>query len=221
MRWLLAALLGAAGGGCASWSPWAGREKAARDQAKYGPTADQRIKQFAAESRALAADDEAARAAFAKRLAEAMLAEHDPRVRASIVQVASRFDDPAAVAICRGGLEDPDERVRLVACSVWGERGGSEAVTLLAARYHGDQELDVRLRALRALGECRDDSAIAVLAKALEDADPAVQHRAVAALRQASGQDLGNDVNRWREWAADPAGVKPAWSMAGALRALF
>jgi hypothetical protein len=40
-----------------------------------------------------------------------------------------------------------------------------------------------------------------VLARALEDADPAVQYRAVASLKKVSGRDLGNDVNAWREWA--------------------
>ena len=72
-----------------------------------------------------------------------------------------------------------------------------------------------------ALGECRDESAIPVLARALEDSDPAVQYRAVAALKTVSGRDLGNDVNRWREWAADPEGSSAEWSIAETLRKVF
>lgn len=207
--------------GCAAWSPFAGREKAARERERYGPTADQRIKQCADDAKAVEDGTEEERSAFTKRLATAMLEEHDPRVRCGILEVAAGFDDAAALAVCRGGLQDPDERVRLAACAVWGRRGGSEAVELLATRYRSDQELDVRLRALRALGECRDQTAIPVLARALEDSDPAVQYRAVAALKEVSGRDLGNDVNRWREWAADPEGSSAEWSIAETLRKLF
>jgi len=55
----------------------------------------------------------------------------------------------------------------------------------------------------------------------LEDGDPAVQYRAVASLKQVSGRDLGNDVNDWREWAADPDAHKAEWSIAEGFRRLF
>jgi len=92
---------------------------------------------------------------------------------------------------------------------------------MLAARYQTDTELDVRLRALRCLGEIGDSKAVPVLAKALEDSDPAVQYRAVAALKKVSGRDLGDDVNKWREWAADPEGSAADWSIAETFRKLF
>jgi HEAT repeat protein len=94
-------------------------------------------------------------------------------------------------------------------------------VQLLATRYQTDAELDVRLRALRELGQLKDKAAIPVLARALEDSDPAVQYRAVAALKQVSGRDLGDDVNKWREWAADPEGSGAEWSIAEAFRKFF
>ena len=207
--------------GCASWSPFAGSTQKTEERERYGPTADQRIKQFADEAQAVVSESPEARSAFARRLAEAMLQEHDPRVRCGMLDVAAGIDDPAADAICRGGLQDPDDRVRLAACDVWGRKGSGDAVELLGARYRTDPELDVRLRALRALGDCRDDAAVAILAKALEDSDPAVQYRAVASLKRVSGRDFGNDVNRWREWAADPEGTTTEWSVADALRRLF
>jgi len=126
-----------------------------------------------------------------------------------------------AVAICKGAMQDPDPRVRMAACSAWVKRGGEEAVQMLAARYQTDTELDVRLRALRCLGEIGDSKAVPVLAKALEDSDPAVQYRAVAALKKVSGRDLGDDVNKWREWAADPEGSAADWSIAETFRKLF
>jgi HEAT repeat protein len=71
------------------------------------------------------------------------------------------------------------------------------------------------------LGELKDKDAIPVLGKALEDPDPAVQYRAVASLKKVSGRDLGNDVNVWREWAADPAGSKVEWTIAEGFRRIF
>ena len=154
-------------------------------------------------------------------LVAVVLEEHDPRVRAKNLEIAAGFDTAAATAICKGALEDPDERVRTEACRVWSKRGGDEAVELLATRFRTDAELDVRLQALRMLGELKDKDAIPVLARALEDGDPAVQYRAVSSLKQVSGRDLGNDVNAWREWTADPNGKAGEWTIAEGFRRLF
>lgn len=210
--------------GCAAgqpWRPFQDQEKAARERAKYGPTADERIKALAADGQRARSGSPRAQQEFAQSLVAAMLQEHDPRVRCEIVKIAADCDADAARAICAGALEDPDERVRMAACSAWSKRGGPEAVRLLGARYQADAELDVRLRALRELGTLGDKEAVPVLARALEDPDPAVQYRAVAALKKVSGRDLGNDVNAWREWAADPQGTAAEWSMAEAFRRLW
>lgn len=207
--------------GCASWSPWKRQEKVARDQEKYGFTADTRIKKLTERSKVVKSAGVQGQIEFTQDLVRMMLEEHDPRVRCKILETAAEYDTAAATAICKGGLQDPNEMVRMKACDVWGERGGEEAVQLLATRYQTDAELDVRLRALKMLGELKDKQAIPVLARALEDADPAVQYRAVASLKKVSGRDLGNDVNAWREWAVDPEAHKADWSIAESFRRLF
>jgi len=207
--------------GCASWSPWKRAEKAARDQEKYGYTADTRIKKLVARAKEVKAESSQAQVDFTQDLVRMMCEEHDPRVRRQILETAATFDTASATAICTGALQDPNEMVRLKACDVWATRGGPEAVQLLATRYQTDLEIDVRLRALKKLGELKDKQAIPVLARALEDGDPAVQYRAVAALKQVSGRDLGDDVNAWREWAADPEAYKAEWSIAEGFRKLF
>lgn len=198
--------------------PWEPDPKAERMKEKYGLTADQRVESLV--DQAKAAKKEGGHEAFTTELSRTILGEHDPRVRAEMLKIAADFTTPAADAICRGGLEDPDERVRMAACDAWGARGGDEAVKLLTQRYQTDSEIDVRLRAIRMLGAVEDKAAIPALARALEDPDPAVQYRAVAALKQVSGRDFGNDVNRWRAWAADP-GSEPDWSVAETFRKLF
>lgn len=207
--------------GCSTWKKLTTSQKALAEERKYGPTAEQRIEELAAESKRAKAGGHADQVEFTRTLADEILSEHDARVRSVILQTAADFDTPAAKAICAGALEDPDERVRMAACSAWRKRGGSEAVEQLSTRYRTDREIDVRLRALRELGELGDKEAVPVLAKALEDPDPAVQYRAVAALKKVSGRDLGDDVNKWREWAADPDGTAAEWTIAEGFRQLF
>jgi hypothetical protein len=207
--------------GCASWSPWKRQEKAARDQEKYGYTADTRIKKLAERSKVAKAGPERGQLEFTQDLVRMMLEEHDPRVRGKILDTAADYDTASATAICKGAMQDPSDVVRFKACDVWAKRGGEEAVQLLATRFQTDADLDVRLRALKMLGKLNDKQAIPVLARALEDSDPAVQYRAVSSLKQVSGRDLGNDVNAWREWAADPEAHKAEWSIAEGFRRLF
>ena len=207
--------------GCKTWKTLTTSEKTLDEQRKYGATADQRIDSLAADAAKAKAGTHAEQADFTSGQVKSMLDEHDPRVRCVILETVAEFDTPSAVAICKGALEDPDARVRMAACTAWRNRGGPEAVELLATRYRTDQEIDVRLRALRELGQLGDEQAIPVLAKALEDSDPAVQYRAVAALKKVSGRDLGDDVNKWREWAADPAESSAEWSIAEEFRKLF
>lgn len=219
IAWLLAALLPAAVG-CSGWLPWTASDKSKKNAELYGPTANQRIEQLEAEAKQAKAEGSSQSVDFTRKLAEQLLTEHDARVRCEIVAIAGDFDTASAAAICKGALQDPDDRVRMRACDVWRTRGGAEAVQLLANRYRADRELDVRLRAIRMLGELENEGAVPVLAEALEDPDPAVQYRAVAALKQVSGRDFGNDVNAWRAWAANPGDAEP-WSIAEAWRKLF
>lgn len=207
-------------GGCAGWLPWGNSTATEKQLSSYGLTADQRIAALKAEAREALEADATVAAAFSQSLIQTLLEEHDPRVRSSILEIAADFDTPAAHAICEGGLRDPDARVRMTACDVCSRRG-KDAVPLLASCMETDAEIDVRLRAVRALGETGEDAAIPVLARALEDPDPAVQYRAVAALRDVTGRDLGNDVNAWREWAADPAAHDSSPTIADTIRQIF
>ncbi len=206
--------------GCAGWLPWGSSEATEKQITRYGFTADQRIDALQKEAAEAIEAGNAAQLAFSQSLIQTLLEEHDPRVRCSILEIAADFDTPAAHAICEGGLRDPDERVRMTACDVCGRRG-KDAVPLLAACMASESDIDVRLRAVRALGETGDDSAINALAIALEDPDPAVQFRAVESLREVSGRDLGNDVNAWRAWAADPEARQTSPTMAETIRQLF
>lgn len=185
----------------------------AAPEAEAVGAAARRITAVATEATAAAKASPARQAEFTQRLADELLAEHDPLVRARIVAAVAAFNTPAAAAICTGALSDPDPRVRAAACDAWAQRAGPDAVPLIAARFDGDSELTVRLRALHALGTIRDDAATAVLVRALDDPDPAVQLRAMGGLRQHAGRDLGDDPATWKAWAANPRSSWPPWAV--------
>ena len=93
---------------------------------------------------------------------------------------------------------------------------------LLDMKIFVDTDPDIRKAAASALGQTHEQVAIMALGNALEDKDPAMQFCAVVSLRKVSGQDLGNDVDRWRAAVKDgslqPAGTA---TLAGRLRHWF
>jgi HEAT repeat protein len=93
---------------------------------------------------------------------------------------------------------------------------------VLRERLASDSDVDVRLAAAESLGTIRDPASMAALAAALDDRDPAMQHRAVQSLRQIAPNDLGNDADRWRQYVKDGtiAPAKP-FSVAETVRSLF
>lgn len=207
--------------GCAGWQAWIDPKESARLARQYGPTADQRIAEL--RKRSAEAEKKGEQEAFGRELAAAILAEHDPRVRGQIVSLAAGIRCAGAEGVCEGALADPDPTVRMAACRAWAERGGERGVKLLADTIDSEQDVDVRLEAVAALGKTRSADAIPQLARSLEDPDPAVQYRAVAALRSVSGRDLGNDVNAWRTWALKEPAARDAEpvTLAERLRQVF
>lgn len=208
-------------GGCANSIPWINSQQVALEKEKYGLNADQRIKELSQQVKKVKDGNSEAQARFSEKLVNEMMAEHDPRVRAEILKCSANFDNPSARAICIGGLNDPDALVRIAACDAWVEIGGDEAIRHLANRFRSDEDIDVRIHAVRDLGSLGNEAAIPVLAEALEAPDPAIQFRAVASLKEVSGRDLGNDVNVWREWAVDPSAYREEWSVAEVWRQIF
>jgi HEAT repeat protein len=158
----------------------------------------------------------------AQQLTAEIQREEDPLLRAEIVRTLSFYPCDGSDRVLRVALNDPDADVRMAACAGWGKRGNAEAARLLAGVLSGDINHDVRFAAARALAHAHDPAAVTALAAALEDGDPAMQYRAVESLREVTGQDLGNNVDRWREYARNGS-LKPAdqSSFASRIRHMF
>jgi HEAT repeat protein len=217
-QWLLGLLFGSlliGVYGCAGRSPGAGLSSWL-----FGPKSDT-VPGLIAPADRIAAIRKGAEAAasagpdrqeqVARDMAAQLSKESDPLIRLEMVRAVGGFQSATATLILRAALKDADTDVRVVACKAWAKRRGPEAVQTLGEVLLSDADIDVRLAAARALGQTGDRGAVAALGKSLDDRDPTMQYYAVDSLRKISGQDFGNDVGKWRQYAKGetPAPAKP------------
>lgn len=170
------------------------------DESRYGLSPAQRreqIQELVADNRVLSPEK---RAPVAENLASQMQNEVDPLLRAELVHALGELNSAPSAEALRLAVKDNETVVRIAACKAWQKVGGSEAVSVLSEVIASDTDDDVRLAATRCLGEFDDPLAVQGLAVALDDGNPALQHRAMEALKDCSGQDLGHDVVAWREY---------------------
>jgi HEAT repeat protein len=187
--------------GCADlelphWVPFQGP---ASDQLPGVMTPAERKAKLRALSQGAVAGSPEQRQETSRQLALSIRAEKDPLMRLEIVRALGRYPGPTADAVLKAALSDVDAQVRRAACEAWGRRGDAQAVALLGETLHGDIDADVRLAAAKALGDTKGPQTFAALAEALEDTDPAMQYRAVLSLEKSTGQNLGHNVDRWRQ----------------------
>ena len=165
---------------------------------------------------------EAEQAQIAANLSRSVADDPTPLYRAHAVRTLGELSTPAATEALRAALHDRDASVRIAACAAWGGRGTEDAIPVLAEVLSKDAELDVRIAAARALENYRTPDVVPALGIALDDSNPALQHRAVQSLEAVTGKDFGNSVPAWRQYvrngAVDPAEVP---SLAERLRELF
>jgi hypothetical protein len=141
-----------------------------------------------------------------EQLAQQIRSEPDPIVRRAIQETIGEFNTPLASAVILAGLNDDDRDVRVTCCRLLAKRNDPAAVGPLSQIVATDADLDVRLAAVDALGEMKTPAAIQGLAAALKDRDPALQFAGVQSMKKVSGEDLGNDVEAWRQYAARSTG---------------
>lgn len=153
-------------------------------------------------------------------LAAGMRNELDPLVRAQMVRTLGAYRTVPADEALAAALQDSDSDVRIAACETLGNRRGPEPARLLSETVSSDTDIDVRLAATRALGEVGDPSAVNGLSVALDDANPAMQHRAVRSLEKVTGRQHGHDVAAWKRDLEDGQ-IDPPPSLADRLKEWF
>ena len=154
----------------------------------------------------------------AQKLSAMIQKEGDPLIRVEILRAIAKCQSATSERVLTAAIKDPDADVRVVACNALAKQGGASAVAVLSETLRNDIDADVRLAAAKALGDTRDPNAVAALGVALNDANPAMQYRAVMSLRSVTHKDLGNDVRKWQEYVnsvAPPSPGGPETAVAG------
>lgn len=161
-------------------------------------------------------EDSAAQQKACEQLALQIRTEPDPIVRKAIQETVAEFNAPMASAMLMAGLNDDDRDVKVTCCRLLGKRKDPKAVEPLAKLVVTESDLDVRLAAVDALGTMKTKEAMAGLAAALKDRDPAMQYAGVEAMKKVAPDQkkLGNDVQAWRQYADSIVGPAPAASIA-------
>lgn len=191
------------------------------DIARFGPTANQRIADLKALREAGPGTDPTVHESKATELARKIQTERDPLVRAQIIRTIEIYPTRLTSAVLHAATNDPEPAVRIACADAWGKRSTDEAVEHLSELFLKDESIDVRIAATKGMGTTKNQTAIAKLAPALEDKDPALQLVAVESLRSLTGVDLGYDVNKWREYLKTPPAERPQQGLADKLRQLF
>ena len=173
------------------------------DDETYGPTMYKRLDELALLRKNADELGEAEREKIARELMRPLADDPSPLYRAQVVRTLASLSTPVASDGLRLALQDEDSQVRIEACRAWTRRGGAEAVSALTHVVRTDTDLDVRLAATRQLAEFRDPTAVSALGLALDDADPALQFRAMQSLKSITGKDFGNNVPAWRQYVQD------------------
>ncbi|HEX3871112.1 MAG TPA: HEAT repeat domain-containing protein [Pirellulales bacterium] len=133
-------------------------------------------------------------------LARGIQHEEDAILRQQVLRTLAVLPCPVTTAVLTAAVSDTDADVRVVCCDAWAHHGGPDAVKVLCGVLNSDTDLDVRLAAARALGVVGDKAAIETLGTALDDKDPAMQHRVIVSLHKITGKDFGDNVNTWRDY---------------------
>jgi len=154
---------------------------------------------------------EASREILVAQLVHEYQTSPDPNMRREAVDALAKIPHPQRDRFLREILQDPNPFVRLSALEALGNTysGGPENLQkLLIDRLRTDTDQDVRVAAVRILGEVtpkssardnRDRACLSVLelGNLLNDRVPAVRFAAMQSLRTITGLDYGHDINRW------------------------
>lgn len=158
----------------------------------------------------------------AAQMTELIRNDDNPLIRAGCVRVLGELATASAVPGIQAATVDSDSQVRIASCEALGRRGDVDSSQTLARLFSDDADVDVRLAAVAALGQCQAQPAVDALTLALDDSNPAIQNRAVQSLKTTTGQSLGDNVAVWRAHLyGEPSPEQPAASLAERIQGFF
>lgn len=147
--------------------------------------------------------------------------ESDPLYRVEIVRALGAAKSPAAEGGLQKAIKDSNRDVRIAACVAWRKRGGEAASKTLQETVIGDTDREVRIAAVRSLGELKDPAALRNLGLAMEQGDPAMQYACIESMKKISGKDYGSNLSAWQELAEGGQPAEEPKSIAQGLQSIF
>ncbi len=187
--------------GCAGQKSWMLRnpfEGAPPEyKAQYGLTPAQKVDRLVELAGQIPGMAPARQATVCDEMIAALQRETDPMIRRELVRTIGAIGLPRAREGLALGQQDSHPSVRMAACEAWGRRDDPESAGALAAVLADDANVDVRLAASKALTRQPKVQAYPHLVASLQDRDPAVQLATMQALRETTGAELQDDVNKW------------------------
>lgn len=189
---------------------------------KMGPTFHQQVAELRALKRSASSLDPTGQARIAEQMTALVRDDENPLIRAGAVRVLGEIPTAAALPGIQAASVDPTSLVRIASCEAFGRRADVDAAAALSSLAANDNDVDVRLAAVAALGKCSDQHAIQALTLALDDTNPAIQHRAVQSLKSTTGQAIGENVAAWRAYLhGEPSPTQPTVSLAERLQRML
>lgn len=149
----------------------------------------------------------------ARDLSEIVAGDPVALLRVEAVQLLNELPGEDAAAGLKLATQDREPSVRRAAVVALGKSGTEQAAGLLASMAGQDEDEDIRIAAVGALGNTRGPVALAALAEALKNSNPAMQMQAAESLARVTDEDFGADIVAWQDWVdtavanrQDPAG---------------
>ena len=169
-----------------------------RDDEAIGVTDHQRLGQLRQLARSIGGMSDKKQAMWSDHLRGLYENDPSPEMRRLTMVAAGRLSDAnTALGLIDRGLTDSVAKVRMEACRALGRQPTDDATRMLVAAINTDTDIDVRQSAIAALGGHPGSIATGSLRRVLEDQDPATRLVAIAALREVTGRDHGDDPSSW------------------------
>jgi hypothetical protein len=139
--------------------------------------------------------------AGARTAIEGMLDDPNWLVRANAARAVSQIGDPASLPALIAHVEDSNDKAWISKADALGSYGeaAAKATVPVTTRLNG-ADWQVRLTACRVLAKIGNADAVTPLIDRLEQEGGRVRKEILAALKAVTHDDLGQNVQSWRDW---------------------
>lgn len=139
----------------------------------------------------------------AQTISEVVLRDPVLLLRLHGVKLLGKLQCPLANQTLQNASKDNNPDIRIAAVKSWQGMEAQTAIPQLQSIIGSDTNIDVRLAATRALSNFNGQQAISATSLALQDDDPALQLRAVESLQKITGEQIGRDVSKWKQYVSN------------------